>query len=430
LWVKIRDNVNGGFEKNIGGIQMIRNNLVFRGIFVAAIAFIVFLPLFLTGMNKGFKNFGWQTTEQVLSGQVNEPKIPVLSVSNVLSGTFQTDFEQYFAYKLTGRLLLTRLYNSILYLGFHSSDSTQYVVGRDDYIYDRIFASNWFYEPSNDEKRLMESKVSELNELKTLLSERGIGFGILIAPSKERILPEFMPSEYDRYVEMKTRGDYSPDYAMVFEEYLQKNVIDYVDPQLIFSSLKESGKTVFTKGGIHWTLQSMAVYINSVQSMLSVASGASLGQLQITSEEERIGVPYSAYNNYDADINDIIWNTPLAKKDFLSPYLSFNTINGEFMPNLFICGDSFMWLPLSTIYGLGVTNTFNVPLWGNTDFSYYNREVYSFPGPQITSGETSNFEQVLSKDFVLLEFTQTNIDPNSPNFVFAENLLNYLKEVR
>jgi hypothetical protein len=105
----------------------------------------------------------------------------------------------------------------------------------------------------------------------------------------------------------------------------------------------------------------------------------------------------------------------------------FATENGQAEPSLFICGDSAMWMLLDVVFGRRVNNVMDRPVWHSADFSYYNRELYSFPAGEITAWETTNYDAVLQKNFVILEFTETNISINAPQFIFAENLLAHLK---
>jgi hypothetical protein len=63
-------------------------------------------------------------------------------------------------------------------------------------------------------------------------------------------------------------------------------------------------------------------------------------------------------------------------------------------------------------------------------WSWYNSWVTKFPGYIRISETTSDFQSVMNKDIILVEFNEESISPDAPQFIFADNLFNYLQNIK
>jgi len=407
--------------------KMLINEERFRELFCFAIAIIVVTPLMLSVINfSSGRLLGKKINEPELSGVSTIPPRPVISANALLSGQFQSDFEAYFTYYLPLRKTYTRTYNQVLYSLFRSTDQAGFLVGRSNYIYESAYPDAYLTEVPPGAIPELTKKINELAELNHLLKERGIVLVVRISPSKAQHYPEYLPSGYGRFVEMKQKGQYGLNWYEVFKQEVAKTEIPVYDRYDLFEQMKRDSHIVFTKGGTHWSKYPLAEYINGLNEYIEGQLGKKLGRITVTSAEEKfgqMGIPA------DRDIWDICWNALSAEPDYLSPNISFGTIPGEFKPRVFTIGQSFTTVILDPIY-----NNMENPIWSETLFSWYNSYILRYPntanlpwGERIAE-KTNEYEKYLNMDVIMIEFLESSAHPPATQFTFVSNLLDYLKK--
>ena len=390
-------------------------------IYCFIIALIVTIPLALT-------IFQWTSGEQViceteLNGVTTIPEKPSLTLESIASGEFLSDFESFFSYNLVTRRTMTRVYNQVLYSLFHATDNETILVGQDGYLFEKAYATSYLEEiPKESEKNvLLQENVEKLEQLYERLDERGIPLIVRISPSKAEHYPEYLPSGYDRFVEMKQNGEYEANWYQRFLEALAGTSIPLYDGYDLMEELKADGKIVFAKGGTHWTLAPIAEYVNGLNELIEQLLGRKTSRMVIESEEVLIG---QMGTSDDSDIWKICWNAISAEPDYPSPNISFSTIPGDEPLRVFTVGQSFTTVMLSAIYSA------QQPVWDETYFSWYNSRVIQYPsdvpwGTQI-SEETNDFSAYLDMDVIIIDFMESG--DGSTQFEFVNNMLEYLDE--
>lgn len=409
---------------------------VWKGVFCTFIALVLTLPVLFWGGNYiCVKFFGVNVvTEPSLGGAIEDISFPSITKENVLSGKFGQDYESFFAYNLTGRLMLTRVYNQLLLSAFFSTDSKKSLMGRDGYIFERSYPKSLFNEVDDNIKEILHSNFAILEKLGDALHKRGIAFTVYVSPGKQDYYKEYFPSSYDRFIKMKSEGKYAENYYEYFnliKENYKFPVIDNI------SQLAESKESIlFTKSGNHWSLPCIDMYVNEISASIEQQTGKKVGRLTVDSAENR---PLEEYLYDDADLSYV--NSTI--KRYLSgsyPWLSYGTQNTEFKPSVYICGNSFNWQLLATVFACSeafnsdtVINSQNFdPIWGDTQFSYYNSSVWSYSDPYgertKIAETTKDYENILKKDAVIIQFSSAAI--HSPNQIdFAQNLLDYINSI-
>lgn len=403
--------------------------IIYRGLYCYIIILILTIPFAITLLNfmssrflSGFIIFN----ELELSGVSDTVLKPSVSLSAVRSGEFQSDFEEYFKYKLATRKLLSRLYNQILYTIFNSTDSSSIVVGKENYLYETAYPQAYLTEVTGAEEESLAKKFEELAELKHLLNERGVALIVRMSPTKAEHYPEYLPMAYNRFIRMKHNGEYRPNWYQVFTKEIAKTDIPYYDRYDLIQDMMRDGHVLFTKGGTHWTLAPITEYINGLNTYMEKLLNMKIGRMIVESESNivgRMGI------GTDSDIWDICWNALYAKPNYLSPNIKFNVQTGEFMPRILNVGQSFSTILLYAIY----IDHIPPPIWSETYFSWYNGRVIHYPsssgspyGEQI-SEKTDDFDLYLNMDVIMIEFLENTAYPYSTQFDFVGNMLKYLK---
>lgn len=359
--------------------------------------------------------------ERELSGVVVVPAKPSFSIENFADGTFQSGLEEYVEYNLFARRTLTRLYNQLLYTLFHSTDNQEMLVGKENYVYEKAYATAYLTEMTEAEKAALEYNINRLALLSEKLEEQGIPLVIRMSPSKAELYPEYLPSAYDRFVKMKQNGLYHANWYQTFCELIAEKDIPVYDRHDMMVAMKADGEIVFTKGGTHWSLAPMSEYINGLNALLEKVLNRKLGRMIVTDEKNVVG---EMGNVNDSDIWDICWNALCVKPNYASPHRTFKSVSVENPLCVFTIGQSFSTLPLSTIYCV------DDPVWDKTYFSWYNSRVIHYTeqnrtGVQI-SEKTDDYETYLATDVILVEFLENGT--GWTQFEFVNNLLEYLEK--
>lgn len=394
-------------------------------LYCTAIVLIISLPLAgsLINLVSGMVQQRILLQEPELSGVVTIPDAPKLSVISLASGEFQSAFENCFSYQLFGRRIMTRVYNQLLYALFHSTDNTEIVVGRESYIYEKPYATAYLTELSDAERNALQYNIAELSRLYNELKKRGVTLVVRLSPSKAEFYPEYLPSSYSRFIEEKKAGEYADNWYTVFTKLIAETNIPVYDCHETLMKLKNEGKVIFAKGGTHWTLAAMGDYINGLNEFLEKQLNRKIGR--IVTEDYKV-VTGEMGTVDDSDIWRICWNALFATPDYPSPHVTFSAtqVEGETPLNVFMIGQSFSTLPLTTIYRM------EHPVWNETLFSWYNTRVIQYSqeyrqGLQI-SESTDDFERYLSQDVIIIEFLENG--SGWSQFEFVQHMLEYLME--
>lgn len=356
-----------------------------------------------------------------LTGVYEKPPRAALTLDAILSRQFQTEFEKYAEFHIVTRKTLTRVYNQLLYTAFHSTDSKTVMIGQDDYLFETIYPFAFLSELTDEEKIKLEININKINTLKELLQQRGVALIVRMSPSKAEHYPEVLPRPYNRFTQMKKNGEYEDNWYQVFTKIIRSTNIPFYDRHDYMQDLKNDGKIVFAKGGIHWTLLPLAEYINGLNRFMEEPLNKKLGTIIVAKEEVITGKMGTIE---DSDIWKICWNAISVPPNYPSPNITFQTIPGDSSLRIFMIGQSFTWGLLNTVYAS------EHPVWSETYFSYYNGNVHHYDsetpkGVQI-SDKTEDYEQYLKMDVIMIEFLECG--PGDKQFEFVDHMLQYLQE--
>ena len=401
---------------------------VYRGLYCNIIIGIVAIPLLLMILNLFTNSVLGQDVfnEPDLFGVLEDIDIPVMSINTLKSGKYQLEFEKYFINHLPMRKIETKIYNQILFSIFNSSDNLNIIVGRDNYLFEKDYPQAYLKEVTAQEEKLLVEKMEALIELKNKLNELGVVLIVRMSPSKAEHYSEYLPLSYKRFVQMKKNDLYSSNWYQIFKNRIKNTDIPFYDRHDLMQDMKNNGYTIFTKGGTHWTLAPMAEYINGLNIYLERLLNKKIGKIIIKNEIDLIGQMGISTDN---DIWNICWNALFMKPKYISPNITFSTSPSEFFPNVLNVGQSFSNILLNVIY-----SNIELPVWNKTYFSWYNNRVFLYSNQDGLSmvdqiaERTEDFELYSNMDVIMIEFLEHSANPQSTQFNFVYNFLDYLKE--
>jgi hypothetical protein len=366
--------------------------------------------------------------DKPLNGASIEPERPKVSIRSLFDGSFQTAFEKYFGYKLVGRATMTRIYNQIIFSIFNSTD-TYIQIGKEGYLFEPWYPIGYLTEPDTKAIDDLEDKIRLLANLQSTLNNLGKTSLVIITPSKASLYSEYLPSAYRPYVDIKARGGYSPNFYELFNLYAKEMGVLFFDAHKLLLEQKEEGKDIFVKGGTHWTASAVVPYFNQLTTVLNEKLQYPIGTIKTIKETPVWSEPFMA----DGDLETVLNLFPKSLKifpryQFYSPHIETISEPTECCPSVFVVGGSFNWTWLSMVYGKnGWLDNGTRPVFGITEFSYYNGFVTQYPENIHISETTENFASVLDKDIIIIEFNEQAIFPEAPQFRFIENLLEYMQ---
>jgi len=190
----------------------------------------------------------WLTNSTLVGRQAPEPvSLPAVSLAGIWSGDYQRKTADLFNRNFYGRELVIRMIDELYFRLFRvcSIPSANVVVGNGDILCEIDYLQEYCLLRRNKEDLL--PFVRNLKHLQDVCRARGMGFAVMITPSKAAILPEMIP---DRW---KLVHDSRPRAYELFTSLLREEGVRFVDGHALTEQAKsESQIPVFPKGGNHW----------------------------------------------------------------------------------------------------------------------------------------------------------------------------------
>lgn len=352
--------------------------------------------------------------ERRLMGVESKESFPKTSFSSFWKGEYQEGLERWFSENIGFRNALVRTDNQLNYSVFgtvSSSYRSPMVVGKDNYLYERLYIDSLNAEPRIPMAKLREI-ASSLELLQQRLKNRKIGFLVLLSPSKAATYPEFIPK-----AQRKWEKNVSRDYDN-FVALLEEREVNYFDgPALVRRLKSESKYPVFSKGGTHWSGFASCYVASGIIKSLENILGRSFININCEPVLER-----TTAAPYDKDLALLlnIWSLkPFSEQRLGYPQSSGVKLQSSTRPNVVIVGDSFLWT---------VLNYFDKHrIFKNRAFYYYFKTNYSYPkGVKVPiDREALDWENyVFSKDAIIVEINEAAIE--QIGFGFIEDALERL----
>lgn len=373
---------------------------------------ILFILFFLTFCGELIQNnHVWIKSPPLQGGIITVPK-PKFNFDNWLSGNYQDSLMTYFEQNLDLHVPLIRLHNQIAFSAFRETNLTKCESGKNQVLFDIDYIKSYLGRNFIGEDAVI-NKAKKLAYIQAELKKRNIDLLYVIAPGKPYYSPDLLPSKYD--LAKKTRTNYD-----AFAEQFEKQKINYIDFVKYFQKLKSKTKyPLFTRCGVHWSGYGITVAADTLFRTMEKLRNIDLIDFYANGGEETFE-PRST----DADIGDamsLVYKIPSFKMYY--PNIVFKGETNKVKPNVLIVGDSYVWGFLR--FYKYMPKLFN----DKSVFWYYNREVFGTAQIDIKPYSVSELnleEQLRNRDYVLIVFTETNLD--NCGFGFIDQAYDLLKK--
>jgi len=188
--------------------------------------------------------------EYPLGGVESPPARVVLSFRSWHDGSYAGAFETRYNQSFGWRPMLIMLANQFRYEVFGQlpqRSGTQVSIGKYGWLYENAYLRHYSGRAQQPRESDGVELLADLTVVRQALAARGIGFAIVVSPSKPLIYPEYLPDEITR-PEAPALSYYD-----VLVPAMRQAGLPLFDAQLRFSEWKDSQETLlFAPGGTHW----------------------------------------------------------------------------------------------------------------------------------------------------------------------------------
>ncbi|HKC69229.1 MAG TPA: hypothetical protein VKG26_13420 [Bacteroidia bacterium] len=271
--------------------------------------------------------------EPELNGAFIKPTEPKFSIDSLSNLSFQQQYEKYKNYMFGFKGLLIKIKNSVNYILFKELSVEDNIAGKNGYIFS-IGSINKTLGIDYNGKEKNEATLKKINFLKEEIESNGGHLIVLLIPSKETVLPEFLPSKYKG--KYKNQTDYDD-----FIEGYKKYHIPVIDYCAYFKQIKKNGiGPLFTKTGFHWCMYGASIaqdtLVNYIENIVN----------KPIPKYKRIGIEMSdTARESDADFEpslNLLFS--LGQSQYVYPKLKMlDSTRKNYRPKVIIIGDSYFW---------------------------------------------------------------------------------------
>ena len=302
---------------------------------------------------------------------------------------------------------LVRFNNQIRFTVFKKSCTSDFIIGKDSYLYQLGYVEQYtgiLYQG----KKVLEDSVKKIKQLQEELVKHNKHFLIVLAPSKARVYPEYLP---DKDQQNKAEESNYSVYKRLFDE----NGIHYIDVNQWFLQKKDTSTfPLFPKLGVHWSRVEAIRVADSINKYLERLSNSTIPLVQITklNKLDTLQLP-----DCDAIKLQNILVYPSYPKMAYPEAQIINANKATY--NLMVISDSFWW----DIYER------QIPwyCYRNNEFWYYNKTAYSnnwLGSKQVEDLDVAR--HILQNDFVVVVCAESNL--NTLGFGFISHALTALSK--
>lgn len=268
-----------------------------------------------------------------LKGAFINPEKPEFNLDSLNEFRFQKKFEDYQNAFFGFRGFFIKLKNSFNYVLFRELSVEDNIAGKDNFIFsvahvERALGIRYNGKESN------QRTIEKIKFLKDGLEKRGRHLFVMIVPSKEMIMPEYLPRKYAGRQKAET------DYADFINGYKIAG-IPYLDYCTYFAMIRDSSRyPLYTKTGVHWSVYGACIAQDTLVGRVQKLVGQELA------DYKRTGIELSdTARESDADFEgplNLFFN--LGQPQYQYPVLQMiPETTKRYKPKVIIVGDSFFW---------------------------------------------------------------------------------------
>lgn len=362
-------------------------------LFIGAAAAVLLSPVLLAQTDKRF----------AVDGVENRAEFPQVTVSTLVSGQAQTDFERFVQQRLPGKPFMVRLRNEITFSMLGTVSNINYSMNRDRNLFSWENVSYYlqYFAPVSEDGAA--ELTGKLEQLESLLEEHGKELYIFITPCKVRYTEDELPWVDKVMAPERQDGNYERLTAA-----LKNSDLEYFDSIAYMAehgSEFDSRVPLFYRTGLHWSVYVGNVVGAAFGDFLEEKSGYNLPELEITAQ------PCTEPVYPDADSFEVFNLLQEPYDDYYEPVIRVADASTD-APGVLCRGGSFM--------GQSVAALIRNHYFGK-NVSMENRQVFTDEFANVQGFDS--YDQLDLKeyfkdiDMVVLEVNETAVSEMSFGFI-------------
>lgn len=277
-------------------------------------------------------------TFKQLTGYKKPAPKPVLNLDNYVSGTFQTQEEQYLKEHFGFREPLIRMYNQWTYDWFKTTSNKEINIGKDGWLYHTESAlqyygnmESWFDLSNSQVRDNLISQTRSLAKVNAILKEYDVELLTFTLPTKSYIYPE--------HLRKQPVGDTTFNATLFYEQQLDSLSVPHINMTSWFQQMQDTIPfDLFYSKGSHWAAGA-PIAVDSMLRYMEQIGGQTLTHIQL-------GRPYSLddipFNDFDLEML-LNLAAPLKHEPIHEYPVSLLTDNSTTYPSVWFVGTSFYW---------------------------------------------------------------------------------------
>lgn len=342
-----------------------------------------------------------------LSGVTAEAARPKMQIKGLMNGSYWEDTENYLHNQLSGKNLLVRIHNQILYSAFNVSSNANVVIGKDKQLYEPEYiqyALNMYGQPSEEEIDILIGKLEALGQI---LMEEEKELYIFITPAKTRYYKDKIPAIYQKF-------DNSSNANLAYDTFIAKireSSCNYFDSISFINTNKDNYDfPLYYSTGIHWSRalgNTVAVGFNNY---LCKESRYDLGHIEVSLQKS------SECKAPDADLYNILNLLLPSRFSGIEYYdVNYETFSGTDQPSVFYRGGSFMGQSINALILCRIFGE-NIHFENNYYFTDYYTNIQTLSSFDAYD-EFDVCSYLKNSDILILEVNEEKIPTMSWGFI-------------
>ena len=352
-----------------------------------------------------------------LSGVTSSAAPVPLTWQNLRTGDFQKSKATQFDESFAGREALIRYTNELWFRLFRepANLSSTAAVGENGVLFEKTYLQEYFL--YRNPKSVFEPWVKDLRKLQDFCRGIGMGFVVVIVPTKPSIYPEDAPLRW------RKRYNPEPRASVLISDLLRENGVIFVD--MSESILREKAKRppapLFPKGGIHWNRRAALITVNAIQGRLAEQNKP------VEPVESTGNILTDQPHGEEADMASLMnlarrWRYPI-EKITIKP----STRTKAHRMTMAMIGDSFCWSMLDILNESGQYSEIGFFF----HYRLYKTRLADGRSKKVrTPGTPVDFSrEIFAADCLVLEINEASaVSPINPISAFTEDALHHLPD--
>lgn len=324
--------------------------------------------------------FMWTSKDTSDSEKRELSEFPAFIVDGKINSNFSTQFDTWISEHMGFRTLLVNANAAIKANIFGESAESTIVLGKDGWLFYAATIDDYCNVQTLSDRNV-QNIATTLKMMQTYCEEKGMDFVFTVAPNKNTLYGDNMPS---RYIQLDADGNLE---ALVKE--LEKARVNYAD---LVKAFNAEGRVLYQNRDSHWTYEGGMLAYRTI-----------VGRLK-SPKNTFEGLTFTAKNDWNADLVDMIF--PGAADDDLQMYPN---IEYTFSTKKKVTSDEVLTIDSTSANGSGNLLMFR-DSFGNTTWRYFAEAFEKAEFSRVLPYRLNNAEK-LGADTVILEIVERNL-PN------------------